>query len=114
MKLVFTMKRGVCKARAVVCGNFERDPTKTVWTAQAEISPLMASLRLSLLREWKVGAVDVSGAFMYAPLPEHMLVLVQPPKFFVDQGLAQPGDMDVAPCSVRLEGCSTRVGNLPR
>ena len=23
---------------------------------------------------------------MYAPLPEHMLVVVQPPKFFVDQG----------------------------
>ena len=37
--------------------------------------------------------MDVSGAFMYAPLPEHMLVVVQPPKPFVEQGLAKPGEL---------------------
>ena len=30
---------------------------------------------------------------MYAPLPESMLVVVQPPKFFVECGLAQPGEL---------------------
>ena len=30
---------------------------------------------------------------MYAPLPEHMLVVVQPPKAFQDAGLAAPGEL---------------------
>ena len=29
---------------------------------------------------------------MYAPLPQHMLVVVKPPAFFVEIGLAQPGE----------------------
>ena len=93
MKLVYTMKGGKFKVRAVVCGNFENvDPTQALWTAQAETSSLVAALRLSLLRKWKVGAIDVSGAFMYAPLPQHMLVVVKPPQAFVDLGLANPGE----------------------
>ena len=66
------------------------DPTQTFWTAQAETSSLIAALRLSQLRDWEVGAVDVSGAFMYAPLPEHHHVVVRPPRAFVDAGLASP------------------------
>ena len=94
MKLVYTMKAGTkCKARAVVCGNMEKfNPTQQLWTAQAEPSSLIAALRLSLLRGWDTGAVDVSGAFMYAPLPEHQLVLVRPPRAFVDAGLAKPDE----------------------
>ena len=78
----------------MVCGNFENvDPTQALWTAQAETSSLVAALRLSLLRKWKVGAIDVSGAFMYAPLPQHMLVVVKPPQEFVELGLAKPGEL---------------------
>ena len=92
MKLVYVqMANGKMKVRAVVCGNLEKsDPTQTLWTAQAETSQLIAALRLSQLRDWEVGVVDVSGAFMYAPLPEHHHVVVRPPRAFVDVGLASP------------------------
>ena len=95
MKLVYTRKTwGVCKVRAVVCGNFEKfDPTQALWTAQAEPSSLIAGLRLGLLRGWDFGTLDVSGAFMYAPLPETVHVLVQPPRAFVDAGLVKPGEV---------------------
>ena len=86
MKIVFTRKKGIEKARAVACGNFERDPVRQLWTAQAEISSLICGLRLASLRQWKVGAVDVKGAFMYAPLPSSMLVVVRPPKMFEECG----------------------------
>ena len=93
MKLVFTMKKYVFKCRAVVCGNFEKNPCEQLWTAQAEVASLIAAVRLAINRNWLIGAVDVSGAFMYAPLPENMLVVVQPPKFFVEIGLAKTGEL---------------------
>ena len=94
MKMVYTQKGDKRqKARAVVCGNLERqDPTQTVWTAQAETSSLVGALRLGARRGWTVGAVDVSGAFMYAPLPKGHLVVVRPPRAFVEAGLAGPDD----------------------
>ena len=49
-------------------------------------------MRLAVNRKWQIGAVDVSGAVMYAPLPENMLVVVRPPQFFIDAGLAKPGE----------------------
>ena len=65
MKVVWTQKPEKKKCRAVVCGNFEeRDPTEQVWTAQAETSSVMAGLRLSQVRQWHVGKLDVKGAFM--------------------------------------------------
>ena len=93
MKLVFTLKKLVQRCRAVACGNFEKDPTKQLWTAQAEVASLVAAVRLGVSLGWQIGAVDVSGAFMYAPLPEHMLVVVRPPQFFIDIGLAKPGEL---------------------
>ena len=93
MKLVYTLKKGVCKVRAVVCGNFEVNATSQVWTAQAEVASLVSAVRLGALRDWKIGSVDVSGAFMYALLPQHMLVVVQPPKFFVEIGIAKEGEL---------------------
>ena len=93
MKLVFAIKKLIQKCRAVACGNYERDPTNQLWTAQAEVASLIAAVRLGVSKGWQIGAVDVSGAFMYAPLPEHMLVVVQPPKFFIDIGLAKPGEL---------------------
>ena len=93
MKLVFTLKQLMQKCRAVVCGNFERNPTTQLWTAQAEVASLIAAVRIAVSLKWQIGAVDVSGAFMYAPLPENMLVVVRPPQFFIDCGLAKPGEL---------------------
>ena len=36
MKLVFSFKKLIQKCRAVACGNFEKDPTTQLWTAQED------------------------------------------------------------------------------
>ena len=94
MKVVWTQKPEKKKCRAVVCGNFEeKDPTEQVWTAQAETSSVMAGLRLSQLQHWAIGKLDVKGAFMYAPLPPHMHVLVRPPRSWVRLGFVREGEL---------------------
>ena len=95
MKRAYMMQNGVrCKDRGLLCGNFEQtDLTQQLWTAQAETSSLVAALRLTFPPGWVAGAVDVSGAFMHAPLPEHMLVVVRPPHAFVDAGLVAPDEL---------------------
>ena len=82
------------KCRACVCGNFaEVDPTQQSWTAQAEPSSLLASLKIGCVKGWTVSKHDVKGAFLNAKLPEGRLVVVQPPqiwispsRYFVDFG----------------------------
>ena len=69
------------------------NPTLQLWTAQGEVASLIAAVRPAIPQRWQIGAVDVLGAFMYAPLPENMLVVVQPPWFFIDMGLAKPGEL---------------------
>ena len=94
MKVVWTQKPARKKCRAAVCGNFEeKDPTEQVWTAQAETSSVMAGLRLSQLQHWSIGKLDVKGAFMYAPLPAQMHVVVRPPRSWVRLGLVPEGEL---------------------
>ena len=47
---------------------------------------------MGLLRGWDFGTLDVAGAFMHAPLPQTVRVLVNPPKAFVEAGLVSPGE----------------------
>ena len=87
-------KAGEEKCRGVVCGNFEeRDPTEQVWTAQAETSSVMSGLRLAQLKHWDISKLDVKGAFMYALLPEGMLIIVRPPRSWVRLGLVPEGQL---------------------
>ena len=53
----------------------------------------MAGLRLSQLQHWAIGKLDVKGAFMYAPLPPHMHVLVRPPRSWVRLGFVREGEL---------------------
>ena len=53
----------------------------------------MAGLRLSQLRQWSIGKLDVKGAFMYASLPEHLHILVRPPRSWVRLGLVSEGEL---------------------
>ena len=43
--------------------------------------------------DWSVGKLDVEGAFMYAPLPEGLIVVVRPPKIWETLGLVPPGTL---------------------
>jgi len=80
------------KCRACVCGNFaEADPTQQSWTAQAEPSSLLASLKLGRNRGWLASKHDVKGAFMHAKIPEGRIVIVSPPDLWVKWGLVPPG-----------------------
>lgn len=69
------------KCRACVCGNFaEVDPTQQSWTAQAEPSSLIASLKVGRVKRWQISKHDVKGAFLNASLPVGRLVIVSPPE----------------------------------
>ena len=95
MKVVWVLKAGKqYKCRGVVCGNFSpRDPCEAVWTAQAEPSSVFAALRLAQLRSWGVTQIDIKGAFMYASLPGHVLIVVRPPAIWVKMGLVPQGTL---------------------
>ena len=91
MKSVWTIKPGdLYKCRAVICGNFsERDPCEQVYTAQAEISSVMLALRLGMLKGWQIWKMDVKSAFLHAPMPNGMLVVVRPPRDWVKLGFVE-------------------------
>ena len=82
------------KCRACVCGNFaEVDPTQQSWTAQAEPSSLLASLKIGRVNKWMTSKHDVKGAFLNATLPKERLVVVRPPQQWVDWGHIAPGTL---------------------
>ena len=97
------------KCRACVCGNFaEVDPTQQSWTAQAEPSSLLASLKLGRNRGWLASKHDVKGAFMHAKIPEGRTVIVCPPEMWVQWGLVAPGTywtLDKAVYGLRESPC---------
>ena len=75
-----------------VCGNFaEADPTQQSWTAQAEPSSLLASLKLGRNRGWMASKHDVKGAFLYAKIPDGKTVIVSPPEQWVRWGVVPAG-----------------------
>jgi hypothetical protein len=89
---VWSKSDGLCKCRACICGNFAKlDPTLQSWTAQAEPSSLLAALKYSRIQKCLISKHDVKSAFMHATLPESTLVIVEPPKQWVDWGLVPPG-----------------------
>ena len=95
MKAVWSIKSDdLHKCRGCICGNFQqKDPTEQLWTAQADTASVMAALRLSQLECWDVSKLDIKGAFMYAPLPDEMLIVVQPPAVWVRMGLVEAGTL---------------------
>jgi len=79
------------KCRACVCGNFaDIDPTQQSWTAQAEPSSLLSSIKQGRVKRWRVSKHDVKGAFMYAHIPKGKVVIVRPPEIWVKWGLVPP------------------------
>ena len=50
-------------------------------------------MTLAQIRRWNFYKLDVKGAFMYAPLPDDMLVVVRPPQIWVELGVIQAGTL---------------------
>ena len=116
MKAVWTLKPGnLRKCRGCVCGNFAtKDPTERVWTAQAETSSVMSGLRLAQSRRWSICKLDVKGAFMYAPIPEDLLIVVRPPKIWERLGLVAPDTLWTLRKAVYGLRCAPRAWGLER
>ena len=95
VKCVWVIKPGgIRKCRVVACGNHQQwDPKQQLWTAQAETSSVLAGLRLAQCRGWRIGSLDVKGAFMQAPLPPGELVVVRPPASWVRLGLVDADEL---------------------
>ena len=91
MKCVWSIKPGdLYKCRAVVCGNYaDKDPSEEVYTAQAETASVMLGLKYGQVREWETWKLDVKSAFLNAPLPEELLVVVRPPRAWVRMGIVK-------------------------
>ena len=91
MKCVWSIKEGdLYKCRAVVCGNYaDKDPSEEVYTAQAETAPVMLGLKYAQVCGWETWKLDVKSAFLNAPLPEELLVVVRPPRAWVRMGIVK-------------------------
>ncbi|CAK0845573.1 unnamed protein product [Prorocentrum cordatum] len=77
------------KFRGVVCGNFQKQmPGEVVFTSNVEILSVKAALAIASSCGWALKALDVSTAFLNAPLPEEAgEVLVRPPGILSSHGL---------------------------
>eukprot|EP00959_Pyramimonas_sp_CCMP1952_P286142 5983442-Pyramimonas_sp.AAC.1 len=69
------------KFRGVVCGNFQKQvPGEVVFASNVEILSVRAALAIASSCGWALKALDVSTAFLNAPLPEEAgEVLARPP-----------------------------------
>ena len=81
------------KARAVVCGNFQRKTEgEELYTANADITSVRAVLAASVQRRFGCKVLDVKTAFLNAHLPDSFeTVFVRPPQVLVEFGLVAPG-----------------------
>ena len=81
------------KARAVVCGNFQRKTEgEELYTANADITSVRAVLAASVQLRFGCKVLDVKTAFLNAHLPDSFeTVFVRPPQVLVEFGLVAPG-----------------------
>ena len=95
MKCVWSIKKGdLYKCRAVVCGNYaDKDPSEEVYTAQAETASVMLGLKYAQMSGWETWKLDVKSAFLNAPLPEELLVVVRPPRAWVRMGIVKASEL---------------------
>ena len=86
MKCVWAQKRADSqgnrrhRCRAVACGNLQAQrPDLAVFTAQIDAAALLMMLRLASWNRWSILSMDISAAFLNAPLDEaEDLVIVRP------------------------------------
>ena len=97
-KAIFTKKKdGRLKCRAVGCGNFaSRNSKENLYAGGNDVTTLRLMMRGAALYDWSVLGLDISTAFLNAPLlynSDGKRMLIRPPAIFVEAGLVEPGDM---------------------
>eukprot|EP00971_Amphidinium_carterae_P156785 3108113-Amphidinium_carterae.1 len=95
MMLVATRKPGdngqkKCKARVVVCGNWAKhDPKAHVYAQVPDWPHIRSAVNVAASRSWSLGVLDVSTAFLNAPLEKE--VWGRPPAILERAGLIRAG-----------------------
>ena len=82
------------RCRGVACGNFEAPSEEQTYAGTLDIASMRATIAHAAHMGWDLAAMDVSAAFLNAPLPEgHREVIVRPPAIMVFFGLVPEGQL---------------------
>ena len=90
------------KGRVVVCGNYaEAKPEGSISVGGICSTAIRAVVHLSTERQWSIGTLDVTGAFLQAPRRPHgKTTLAQPPSILQHMQLVQPGELWRVDCAL--------------
>jgi len=88
------------KVRGVACGNFVKPGVgEETYASSAEVTGIRLGLRIAALQDWAVMTIDVSCAFLNAPLASaeakkgESVICVRPPNIFVAAGEVPAGSL---------------------
>ena len=91
-KVVFSIKPEKYKVRIVACGNKTSDTFGRISTTDLDVSMLRYILSWSASSpDNSVSTLDVTAAFLNAPLPEGIVVVLRPPTVLYKHQLLPPG-----------------------
>lgn len=90
------------KGRVVVCGNYaETKPEGSISVGGVCSTAIRAVVHLSTAKQWSLGTLDVTGAFLQAPRRPHgKTTLAQPPSILQQMNLVQPGELWKIECAL--------------
>merc|ERR1712194_675214 len=80
------------KARIVCCGNHETEKQQEVYTSLMDASGLRMLTKIAANSKWSMGKLDISTAFLNAPLSEQTII-VRPPAFLLALGLIEEDEL---------------------
>ena len=90
------------KGRVVVCGNFaESKPEGTISVGGICATAIRGVVHLAATKQWSLGTLDVTGAFLQAPRRPHgKTTLAQPPSILQSMGLTAQGELWRMDCAL--------------
>ncbi|CAE6959076.1 GIP [Symbiodinium sp. CCMP2592] len=84
------------KARLVACGNHAPGTGSEVYASGAAAETLRCFVIISSKRNWCIGSLDVTSAFLLTPIPQGRgfpVFALTPPRLLVRLGLAEEGEL---------------------
>ena len=82
------------KVRIVSCGNYvEKSSDEHNYSGGADAESVRLAIAESARRRWNIGAGDIKNAFLRAPVPDGVILVLRPPAILVRAGLATPDEL---------------------
>ena len=90
------------KGRVVVCGTYaDAKPEGSISVGGIRSTAIRAAVHLSTAKQWSIGTLDVTGAFLQAlRRPHGKTTLAQPPSILQHMQLVQPGELWRVDCAL--------------